>query len=158
MSLLFTSALAAVELNPDTCGRDFLTAMVIGYEVTIRAAAIRHATYKTYHSSGSSEAIFDKEAVAFKGEIEPEHAPGFDKTYPDQRLAQVVIRTKDNRLLYSGPLDASWAWPDSLPTDRELIDKFLEVVSLVLGCARAKEVSNFIWEFSSKNNPAQLIE
>lgn len=38
-------------------GRDFLTAFVIGYEVGIRAGLIRHATYETYHSSGSWGAI-----------------------------------------------------------------------------------------------------
>ncbi len=327
--------LAAAELNPDTCARGFLTAMVIGYEVAIRAASIRHATYQTYHSSGSwgaiggvaagarimgidketlyrglgvaeyhapiapmmkgidvasmakdsigwgamvamssillakkgftgvaplfndvpesskimdlgerwrilelyfkpyacchwaqapitgtlrlmalhgltpndiekitvrsfynavklpsdppqnteqaqyniaypiatavlknklgpmevtPPAIFDRDAVAFMKKIEPVHAPEFDKTYPDQRLAQIIIQTKDNRLLDSGPLEALWAWPDSLPTDKELTDKFIEVVSLVLGRSRALELSSFIWELSSKTNAARIIE
>jgi len=327
--------LAAAELNPDTCGRDFLTAMVIGYEVSIRAAIIRHATYQTYHSSGSWGAIggvaagarimgtdkktlyrglgvaeyhapiapmmkgidvanmakdsigwgalvamsslllakkgftgvaplfddapehskimdlgerwrilelyfkpyacchwaqapitgtlrlmaahgltandiekitvrsfynavklpssppqnteqaqyniaypiatavlknklgpvevtppeiFDEKIISFMRKIYPEHAPEFDKTYPDQRLAQVVIRTKDNRLMDSGPLEALWAWPDSMPTDKELTDKFLDVVSPVLGLSRVKDLSHYIWEFSSKKNAAHLIE
>ena len=38
-------------------GHTFLTALVIGYEVGIRAGLIRHATYETYHSSGSWGAI-----------------------------------------------------------------------------------------------------
>ncbi len=36
---------------------DFLTALVIGYEIGIRAGRIRHATYSVYHSSGSWGAI-----------------------------------------------------------------------------------------------------
>lgn len=38
-------------------GQAFLTAFVIGYEVGTRAGLIRHATYETYHSSGSWGAI-----------------------------------------------------------------------------------------------------
>ncbi|MCP4020489.1 MAG: MmgE/PrpD family protein [Desulfobacteraceae bacterium] len=49
--------LAAGEMIPGTTGKDILTALVVGYEVGIRAGLIRHATYKTYHSSGSWGAI-----------------------------------------------------------------------------------------------------
>jgi hypothetical protein len=34
-------------------GAEFLTALVVGYEIGIRAGLIRHALYPTYHSSGS---------------------------------------------------------------------------------------------------------
>jgi len=47
------AALAAAEIATGTTGQEFLTALVVGYEVAIRAALIRHATYNTYHSSGS---------------------------------------------------------------------------------------------------------
>ena len=50
-------ALAAAELASGSTGQEFLTALVIGYEVGIRAGLIRHATYNTYHSSGSWGAI-----------------------------------------------------------------------------------------------------
>jgi len=49
--------LAAGEIAPATSGRDFLAALVVGYEVAIRAGLIRHATATTYHSSGSWGAI-----------------------------------------------------------------------------------------------------
>ena len=51
--------LAAVELTPSCAGNEFLTALVIGYELGIRAGRIRHACYETYHSSGSWAAIGD---------------------------------------------------------------------------------------------------
>ena len=38
-------------------GRSLLTALVVGYEVGIRAGLIRHALYQTYHSSGSWGAV-----------------------------------------------------------------------------------------------------
>ena len=50
-------ALAAAEIAPGITGDKFLTALVVGYEVAIRAGLIRHATYETYHSSGSWGAI-----------------------------------------------------------------------------------------------------
>lgn len=38
-------------------GRDLLTSLVVGYEIGSRAGLIRHATYQTYHSSGSWGAV-----------------------------------------------------------------------------------------------------
>jgi 2-methylcitrate dehydratase PrpD len=49
--------LTAAELTPSCAGGDFLTALIIGYELGIRAGLIRHACYETYHSSGSWGAI-----------------------------------------------------------------------------------------------------
>lgn len=49
--------LAAGEMVQSCSGKAFLTALVIGYEIGIRAGLIRHALYRTYHSSGSWGAI-----------------------------------------------------------------------------------------------------
>lgn len=49
--------LAAAELADGCSGQEFLTALVIAYELGIRAGVIRHATYKVYHASGSWGAI-----------------------------------------------------------------------------------------------------
>ncbi len=49
--------LAAAELAGRCSGADFLTALVIAYELGIRAGMIRHATYDVYHSSGSWGAV-----------------------------------------------------------------------------------------------------
>ena len=49
--------LAATELMGGCAGKEFLTALVMAYELGIRAGIIRHATYQTYHSSGSWGAI-----------------------------------------------------------------------------------------------------
>ena len=49
--------LAAGETAAYTNGEDFLAALVIGYEVAIRAGLIRHALSQTYHSSGSWGAV-----------------------------------------------------------------------------------------------------
>jgi len=49
--------LAAAEQVPPCTGHELLTALVIGYEIGIRAGQIHHARYRTYHSSGSWGAI-----------------------------------------------------------------------------------------------------
>jgi 2-methylcitrate dehydratase PrpD len=49
--------LAALEFKGGCTGAEFLTAVVIGYEIGIRAGLIRHAVYPTYHSSGSWGAV-----------------------------------------------------------------------------------------------------
>ena len=55
--------LAAGERFPCS-GEEFLTALVVGYEIAIRAGLIRHATSQTYHSSGSWGAIGGAAAAA----------------------------------------------------------------------------------------------
>ena len=45
-------------------GKEFLTALVLGYETAIRAAYIRHATCDVYHSSGSWGAIGAATSIA----------------------------------------------------------------------------------------------
>jgi len=54
---ILSVALAAGEMAQSITGEEFLAALVVGYEVAIRAGMIRHATYETYHSSGSWGAI-----------------------------------------------------------------------------------------------------
>ena len=54
---ILPAMLAAAELVPDCTGEDFLTALIIGYELGIRAGRIRHALYATYHASGSWGAV-----------------------------------------------------------------------------------------------------
>jgi 2-methylcitrate dehydratase PrpD len=58
--------LAAAERRGEVSGQAFLTAFIIGYEIGIRAGLIRHATYQTYHASGSWGALA---AVAAAGKV-----------------------------------------------------------------------------------------
>jgi len=56
-SCILPVVLSASEVADNCPGRQFLTAMIIGYEIGIRAGLIRHAVYPTYHTSGSWGAI-----------------------------------------------------------------------------------------------------
>ncbi len=71
--------LAAAEMASSCTGKDFLTALLIGYEIGIRCGRIRHATYTTYHSSGSWGAIAGAAAAGRLLNLNPEalrHAMG----------------------------------------------------------------------------------
>jgi 2-methylcitrate dehydratase PrpD len=54
---------AGAELAGTCSGEGILTALLVAYELGIRAGLIRHATYTTYHSSGSWGAIAGAAAV-----------------------------------------------------------------------------------------------
>lgn len=71
--------LAAAEVSGSCHGREFLTALVVAYELGIRAGLIRHATYPTYHASGSWGAIAGAAAAGRLIGLPPErlvHAMG----------------------------------------------------------------------------------
>ena len=55
--ILGASEVSAAIGGRSISGNAFLTAMVVGYEIGARVGLIRHATYETYHSSGSWGAI-----------------------------------------------------------------------------------------------------
>lgn len=52
-AFLLPAAFAVSEKEGGRSGKDFITALVIGYEVSIRAGIISHTYHTEYHSSGS---------------------------------------------------------------------------------------------------------
>ena len=100
---LLPVVLAATELAGDANGRDFLAALVVGYELAIRAAMIRHAAYTTYHSAGSWGAIG---GTAAGGKLlgldsgQLKHAMGIAEYFapiaPMMKGIDVVAMTKDS--------------------------------------------------------------
>jgi 2-methylcitrate dehydratase PrpD len=96
--------LAATELSPaPVSGQEFLTCLVIGYEVGIRAGLIQHASFDTYHASGSWGALA---AAAVAGRIlqlnrhQLRHALGIAEYYAPMGLMMKGIdkpaMTKDS--------------------------------------------------------------
>jgi len=75
------AALAAVALDGDrpVSGQELLTALVVGYEVALRAGVALHATACDYHTSGAWNALGCAAVVARRLELGPEqtrHALG----------------------------------------------------------------------------------
>jgi 2-methylcitrate dehydratase PrpD len=54
---LLPALLALADATPRLSGRDALTALVVGYEISYRAAAALHATTSDYHTSGAWNAL-----------------------------------------------------------------------------------------------------
>ena len=95
--------LASAELADNVSGKDFLAALAVGYELAMRAAVIRHATYTTYHSTGSWGAIGGAAAGGRLLGLNPEqlgHAMGvaeyFAPIAPMMKGIDVVAMTKDS--------------------------------------------------------------
>ena len=95
--------LASTELANETGGQDFLAALVVGYELAIRAAMIRHAAYSTYHSTGSWGAIGGAAAGGTLLDLDSEqlrHAMGIAEYFapiaPMMKGIDVVAMTKDS--------------------------------------------------------------
>jgi 2-methylcitrate dehydratase PrpD len=100
---LLPVVLASAELATGVSGRDVLTALVVGYELAIRAALIRHASYTTYHSTGSWGAIGGAAAGGKLLDLDSRqlrHAMGIAEYFapiaPMMKGIEVVAMTKDS--------------------------------------------------------------
>jgi 2-methylcitrate dehydratase PrpD len=282
--------LAAGEVVPSCSGTQFLTALIVGYEIGIRAGLIRHALYQTYHSSGSWGAVsgaaaagklldlntetlchamgtaeyhapiapmmkgiatpsMGKDSIGwgamvvfndtpnqewienlgrryeimnlyfkpyaacrwahpavagalkisrenlilhqdisricvrtFKaaGEVGPkqilpprihnsqilnlgdkletEVSDDFEQMFPEKACAEVIIYTNDGKHFSSGPMEAQWEPPDTLPSDDELETKFQWLVEPVLGKEKTRQLVSMIWEFEKLKQVQDFID
>lgn len=74
--------------------------------------------------------------------------PELDAAFPRQRAARVAIETKDGRR-EEMVQPTRKGDPDMPLTDREVDDKFMELVSPVLGGAKAKDLLARLWQLES---------
>jgi hypothetical protein len=82
----------------------------------------------------------------------------FEERFPAKAMASVEIITRSGRRFDSGPVEARWEPPDTLPSDNELREKFIWLVGPVLGQARAHELLQLIWQFDEAADARQLIK
>lgn len=73
LPVLLGAAQLAANSEKQISGKDFLTSLVVGYEIGTRVGLIRHATYETYHSSGSWGAISGAAAAGKMLGLSSEH-------------------------------------------------------------------------------------
>ncbi|MCP4669872.1 MAG: MmgE/PrpD family protein [Desulfobacula sp.] len=82
----------------------------------------------------------------------------FQKEFPDKAESEVEITTTKAAVFSSGVMSARWDVHSTLPTNQELENKFLWLVTPVLGQARAKSLVNLIWHFDKENRLDTLID
>ncbi len=102
--------------------------------------------------------IFDDTLLELADRVEVEVASDFEEVFPKKTYAEVVVHTNDGRELSSGRVEPMWEPPNSLPTDAELDEKFVEIVEPVLGSQKVQEISRMIWDFEKKVEIRPLIK
>lgn len=90
------------------------------------------------------QAMNDMQTRALMKKLTLTPAPDLTSTFPKQRAARVKVTLKDSReLMHFAPHRKGD--PEAPLSDQDLNDKFLELVSPVLGDAQAKTLMNQIW-------------
>ncbi len=101
--------------------------------------------------------LFDRDILDLAGRLEVEVEAAFEDRFPAKAMASVEIITRAGRRFDSGPVEARWEPPDTLPTDTELKEKFIWLAAPVVGQARAHELLQLIWQFEKVADARQLL-
>ena len=101
--------------------------------------------------------IFDDSLLELADRVEVEVASEFEEVFPQKTYSEVVVHTDDGRELSSGRVEPMWEPPNSLPTDAELEEKFIEIVEPVLGSQKVQELTRMIWDFEKMVEIKPLI-
>jgi 2-methylcitrate dehydratase PrpD len=101
--------------------------------------------------------LFDRDVLELAARLDVEVAPEFEARFPAKAFASVEITARDGQRFDSGAVEARWEPPDTLPSDDELREKFVWLVSPVLGRDRALELMDLIWGFDRVADARQLI-
>lgn len=85
----------------------------------------------------------DPALVALTRRISAHVDPQIDATFPEERLASVVVSLKDGSVLNSGITRASGG-PDPQPGEAEIVDKFHTFAAPVIGKARSETIARSV--------------
>ena len=89
----------------------------------------------------------DRRVLRLLDRVTTEVSPAFDAAFPGKTMAEVSITMTDGSTYRSGPVEAKWEPPDTLPGDGALEKKFLWLASPVMGEENAAALVRLIWEF-----------
>jgi 2-methylcitrate dehydratase PrpD len=104
--------------------------------------AFRHGAVRL--AAFDEQAMSDPQTRALMKKLTIVPAPDLTATFPKQRAARVIVTLKDGRqLTHFAPHRKGD--PEAPLSDEDLNDKFLELVSPVLGDARAKVLMEQVW-------------
>jgi 2-methylcitrate dehydratase PrpD len=91
--------------------------------------------------------LHDRRLLRLLDRVTTEVSPAFDAAFPGKTIAEVSITMTDGSTYRSGPKEAVWEPPDTLPSDEALEKKFLGLASPVIGEENAAALVHLIWEF-----------
>ena len=101
--------------------------------------------------------IFDRDLLRLADMIRVEVNPEFEAAFPQKTIAEVFIRTIDGREMTSGPVEPKWEPPD-LPSDKELEDKFYNIVTPILGAAKTRKLVSLIWNLEKVQSIKEVVD
>lgn len=101
--------------------------------------------------------IYDQRILSLADKVVPEVFDRYEKMFPAEAGAEVVVHTKSGKRFDSGPVEAMWEPPDTLPSDRELQDKFHRLVTPVLGEGKTKQIEDLIQDVENLETMNTLV-
>ena len=90
--------------------------------------------------------LYNSQILDLADRVHTEVSISFEKMFPSKAFAEVVIETHQGKIFNSGPVEAMWEPPDTLPSDSELEEKFHWLVDPVLGQEKTDSLAALIWE------------
>ncbi|MGD8954291.1 MAG: MmgE/PrpD family protein [Desulfobacterales bacterium] len=101
--------------------------------------------------------LHDRRLLQLLDRVTTEVAPEYEAAFPRKTIAEVSITTTDDISYNSGPVEAIWEPPDSLPGDEALEKKFLWLAGPAVGKDNAEALARLIWEFEKCQSIAPLM-
>jgi 2-methylcitrate dehydratase PrpD len=109
------------------------------------ATALTHGSVRL--AAFESSRLENPQTKALMGKISVAIDPELDATFPRQRAARVSIEARGKREEFLQPTRKGD--PDMPLTDREVEEKYLELVTPVLGAAKAKDLLQRLWRLEA---------
>jgi len=101
--------------------------------------------------------LYNSQILDLADRVHTEVSINFEKMFPSKACAEVVIETHQGKIFNSGPVEAMWEPPDTLPSDSELEEKFHWLVDPVLGQKKADPLAALIWDLDKMEDLNILI-
>lgn len=101
--------------------------------------------------------LYNSQILDLADRVHTEVSINFEKMFPSKACAEVVIETHQGKIFNSGPVEAMWEPPDTLPSDSELEEKFHWLVDPVLGQEKADPLAALIWDLDKMEDLNILI-
>lgn len=101
--------------------------------------------------------LYNSQILDLADRVHTEVSINFEKMFPSKACAEVVIETHQGKIFNSGPVEAMWEPPDTLPSDSELEEKFHWLVDPVLGQEKTDTLAALIWDLDKMEDSNILI-
>jgi 2-methylcitrate dehydratase PrpD len=101
--------------------------------------------------------LYNSHILNLAEKVHAEVSIDFEKMFPSKTCAEVIIETQQGGIFNSGPVEAVWEPPDTLPSDSELEGKFHWLADPVLGRKKTDPLAALIWELDKMEDINALI-